>query len=236
MNVAATTGFQGAEALLRQTWYRACDAHLDFLVGYRYLRLSDDLRIDEFETFIDPAGTVPVNSTLALSDRFSTLNEFQGADLGFASDWHYNRWNLGFLLKVGLGNTSSRVSISGSTVATEPTQAPVTSPGGFLAQASNMRPVPAQPIHDGSGVGNQRRLRPDAAAAPGGRILVDLLERRGADRRSDRFESGSAQFPPTSTAASHVPEFRFAMTDYWARAEPGAGFPLLRSSPYRPSH
>ena len=87
VNIAATTGFQGAEALLRQTWFRGCDARLDFLVGYRYLRLSDDLRIDEFETFIDPQGTVPVNSTLALSDHFSTRNEFQGADLGLASDW-----------------------------------------------------------------------------------------------------------------------------------------------------
>ena len=138
MTVAATTDFQGVEALLRQTWYRGCDAHLDFLVGYRYLRLSDDLGIDEFETFIDPQGTVPVNSTLALSDRFSTLNEFQGADLGFTSDWQCNRWNLGFLLKVGLGNTNSHVSISGSTVATEPTQTAVTSSGGFLAQASNI--------------------------------------------------------------------------------------------------
>ena len=57
----------------------------------------------------------PVDSTLALSDRFSTLNEFQGAELGFDSEWQCNRWNLGFLLKVGLGNTSSRVSINGTT-------------------------------------------------------------------------------------------------------------------------
>ena len=137
VSVAATTDFQGVEALLRRTLYCGCDAHLDLLVGYRYLRLSDDLGIDEVDTFINPVGTVPVNSKLALSDRFSTLNEFQGADLGVASDWHYNRWDLGFLLKVGLGNTSSRVSIGGSNVVTEPTQAPVTSPGGFLAQASN---------------------------------------------------------------------------------------------------
>ena len=46
----------------------------------------------------------------------------------------------------------------------------------------------------------------------------------------------AAQFPPQSTTASHFPEFRFAMNDYWCKAEPGAGFPLLRSSPYRPSH
>ena len=102
------------------------------------MRLSDNLDIYENETFINPQGVVPVGSTLSLQDHFSTLNEFQGADLGFNSDWHCNRWNLGFLLKVGLGSTSSHVSINGSTVATEPTQTPVTSPGGFLAQASNI--------------------------------------------------------------------------------------------------
>ncbi len=82
--VDATNGFQGVEALLRHTWYRGDGAHLDFLVGYRYLRLSDDLDIEETETFIDPQGVVPVGSTLALWDHFSTLNEFQGADLGLS--------------------------------------------------------------------------------------------------------------------------------------------------------
>ncbi len=217
VNVSATSNFQGAEVLLRQTWFQACDAHLDFLAGYRYLRLSDDLGIDEFETFINPQGTVPVNSTLALSDRFSSLNEFQGADLGFASDWRCNRWNLGFLLKVGLGNTSSRVSISGSTVATEPTQAPVTSSGGFLAQASN----------SGQFQRNQLTLVPELGInlgfdlTPRLRLVggYSLIYWSAVARSGDQIDLNLAppQFPPQTTASNHFPEFRFAMSDYWAQ-------------------
>ena len=218
VSVSATTVFQGAEALLRQTWFRACDAHLDFLAGYRYLRLSDDLSIDEFETFINPQGPAPVNSTLALSDRFSTLNEFQGADLGLASDWHYERWNLGFLLKVGLGNTSSRVTISGSTVFTQPTLAAATSSGGFLAQASNsgqyqrnqFTMVPELGINLGFDLTPRLRL-------VGG---YSLIYWSAVARTGDQIDLNLAppQFPPPLTPpANHFPEFRFATTDYWAQ-------------------
>jgi hypothetical protein len=217
VSVAATTDFQGAEALLRQTWYRGCDARLDFLIGYRYLRLIDDLSIDESVTFINPQGVVPVNSTLALWDRFNTSNEFQGADLGIASDWRCDRWTLGFLLKVGLGNTRSRVSISGSTTATEPTQTPVTSPGGFLAQASNIGEyqrnqfamVPELGINVGFDLTPRLRL-------VGGYSLIYWSNVARTGEQID-LNLAPTQFPPTQTTAGHFPEFRWAMTDYWAQ-------------------
>ena len=210
VSVAATTDFQGAEALLRPTWYRGCDAHLDFLVGYRYLRLSDDLGIDEVDTFTNTQ--VPVGSTLALLDRFSTLNEFQGAELGFTSDWRCDRWNLGVLLKVGLGNTNSRVSISGSNTATEPGQTPVTSSGGFLAQAANsgqyehnqFTMVPELGINLGFDLTPRLRL-------VGG---YSLIYWSAVARTGDQIDL-NLTFPAATGIRS--PEFRFAMTDYWAQ-------------------
>jgi hypothetical protein len=218
VDIAATTDFQGAEALLRQTWYTGCGAHLDFLVGYRYLRLSDDLSIYESETFIDPQGVVPVGSTLAVWDRFSTLNEFQGAELGFTSDWRYNRWNLGFLLKVGLGNTNSRVSISGTTESQQPTQAPVVSSGGFLAQASNsgqyqrngFTMVPELGINVGFDLTPRLRL-------VGGYSLIYWSAVARSGDQIDLNLSPSQFPPPQNGTASAVPEFRFAMADYWAQ-------------------
>ena len=53
------------------------------------------LDINEFETFVNPVGIVPVGSTLLLIDHFNTLNEFQGADLGTSSDRHCCNWKLG---------------------------------------------------------------------------------------------------------------------------------------------
>ena len=217
VNVAVTSSFQGAEALLRHTCYCNCNAHLDFLAGYRYLQLSDNLRIDEFETFIDPVGIVPVNSTLALSDRFSTLNEFQGGEVGFASDWHCHRWDLGFLLKVGMGDTNSHVSINGSTTAAQPTQAPVTSAGGFLAQGSN----------SGQFLRNQFTMVPELGLnlgfdlTPRLRLMCgySLIYWSAVARAGDQIDLNLTppQFPPQTATGLRVPEFRFAMTDYWAQ-------------------
>ncbi len=218
VNVQATSDLQGAEALLRKNWYCRPCARLDFLLGYRYVRLGDDLRIDESETFIDPAGTVPVGSTLALTDRFSTVNEFQGADFGVASDWRYGRFDWGVVLKIGVGNTNSRVSISGNTVATEPTLAPVTSPGGLLAQASNIgqyeqnRFTMLPELGVNLGFDLTRRLR-----LTGG---YSLLYWGGVARSGNQIDLNLApeQFPPSQNAAAgRFPEFRFAATDYWAQ-------------------
>lgn len=217
-NVAATSDLQGAEALLRKTWFCRESGRLDFLLGYRYVRLSDDLRIDEAETFIDPTGTVPVGSTLALTDRFSTVNEFQGADFGVASDWRCGRFDWGVVLKIGLGNTNSRVSISGNTVATEPTLAPVASQGGLLAQASNIgqyeqnRFTMLPELGVNFGFDLTRRLR-----LTGG---YSLLYWGGVARSGDQIDLNLApeQFPPSqNAAASRFPQFRFAATDYWAQ-------------------
>jgi hypothetical protein len=216
VSISSTTDLQGVAALLRQTWFRGCDAHLDFLAGYRYLRLTDDLNVNEFETFINPQGTVPVNSTLSLSDHFGTANQFQGADLGFITDWHCHRWSLEFLLKVGLGDTTSRVSIGGTTVATEPTQAPVVSPGGFLAQASNsgtfqhsqFTMVPELGLNLGFDLTPRLRLT-------GGYSLIYWSAVARAGDQID-LDLATSQFPPPQTAG-HFPEFRFAMTDYWAQ-------------------
>ncbi len=103
INIADTTEFNGAEVLLRGNWFRECGGNLDFLLGYRYLRLSDNLQMNESETSIDPEGAVPVGTQLALSDSFHTLNEFNGVDLGMAAQWHCCRWSHDLLMKMGLG-------------------------------------------------------------------------------------------------------------------------------------
>ena len=82
LGMVETTDFQSAEALLRINWFRQGNRRLDFLIGYRYVRLDDDLQMNENGTSTDPTGLVPVGTTLALNDRFHTLNEFNGLDLG----------------------------------------------------------------------------------------------------------------------------------------------------------
>ncbi len=217
IRISATTDFQGADLLLRKTWLCYQGARLDFLVGYRYLRLNDDLNINELDTFINPAGLVPVGSTLTLLDHFSTLNEFQGADLGLATDWHCCRWSLGFLMKVGLGNTNSHVSIDGSTTAQEPTLAPLTSPGGFLAQTSNSGVYQRNQfsVVPELGLNLGYDLRPHLRVVAG----YTLIYWSGVARTGDQIDLNLVppQFPPPQTTTNLFPQFHFATSDYWRR-------------------
>ena len=90
--VNATTDFHGAEALLRRSLYSQCETRLDFVVGYRFARLNDDLQISHTSTTLtnnifpapNPIGTVfdvtdYANLTFEAPDR----ETFPALDLGF---------------------------------------------------------------------------------------------------------------------------------------------------------
>ena len=95
---------------------------------------------------------------------------------------------------------------------TEPTQAPVTSPGGFLAQASNsgqyqrnqFTMVPELGINVGFDLTPRLRL-------VGG---YSLIYWSAVARTGDQIDL-NLTFPTVTGIRS--PEFRFAMTDYWAQ-------------------
>jgi hypothetical protein len=217
LHVADTTDFQSAEFLLRTTWFRQGSRHIDFLIGYRYVRLDDDLQIDEHETSTDPAGIVPVGTTLALSDRFHTLNEFNGLEAGVSANWRYCRWSTEALLKMAVGNSSSRVWIDGSTTIQEPTQTAVTSQGGFLAQPTNI----------GHYNHNDLAVVPELGLTLGYDLTCRLKFTVGYSfiywskvaRPGDQISTNvnPTQFAPNTLTGLPSPQFRYTTTDYWAQ-------------------
>lgn len=113
-----------------------CDSsrRLDFVAGYRYLRLRDRLTITEQLTsplFVD--GTV-----LSLRDEFATRNAFHGAEFGVIHQESWRCWLLQSTAKVGLGANQARVRIDGRTITTSPGLPTVTNPGGLYALTSNI--------------------------------------------------------------------------------------------------
>ena len=190
---------------------------MDVLVGYRYLRLEDNFRMDEFETFIDPQGPFRVGSTLAITDSFETLNQFHGIDLGIDAQLRRCCWTLDLVAKLALGSTNSRVSIGGTTVATVPDTAPVTSQGGFLAQQTN----------SGQFSRNWFAMVPELGATIGydidcrRRITVgySLIYWSKVARPGDQIDLNlnPTPLPVTQTNTGRGPEFRFATTDFWAQ-------------------
>ena len=188
------------------------------LVGYRYARLSDGLLINDTTTSSGSAAISP-GTQFEYADAFRTQNDFNGADLGFNTQWRRGRWKLDTLLKIGIGNTHTQVSIDGSTAITTSLGRNVYS-GGILALASNSG------VHDS----NQFSVMPeigctlscDVTVPADGqhRLYAVVLERRGAAGRPDRPERRFGPVPlrrnPTPAAALH-PAFALHTSDFWRR-------------------
>jgi len=139
--IDAGSEFHSAGIWLRRAFFVQQDARVDgfdsreyrvdFLLGYRFSRLNEDLRISET---LEAAGPTVIDSF----DLFDTENTFHGAELGVSAEFRYCRWSLELLMKLALGNTHSQVFIDGSTATAVGGGAPTTDPGGLLALSTNI--------------------------------------------------------------------------------------------------
>jgi hypothetical protein len=135
VNVTETSRLLGAGGAYRRELCASCVAGPVFgLVGYRYLRLRDDLQISTASIVTDPFAVF--TGTFAVADHFKTLNQFHGADLGIMGLIAHGPWTLDWRATVALGATLTDVSIDGSTTFIEQGTT-TTFAGGVLALASN---------------------------------------------------------------------------------------------------
>jgi hypothetical protein len=111
------------------------------LLGYRFLRMDENVTIREDLTITDPGPLgVPlaVGTMLQVTDIFDTETEFHGADLGFNTTWQRGRWSMELLTKVAVGTNRTRLKIDGSTLVTVPGAGQSLNAGGLLALPSNI--------------------------------------------------------------------------------------------------
>ena len=128
----------GAEANVRHLFSRECNRRIDLLMGYRFARFDDGLRISDTLTSINTGGTVPVGTVITGFDDFSTTNEFHGGQLGLIGEVRNCRWSIVMTGKLGLGNMHQIVHIDGATSVLDPTTAIRRfTDGGLLAQPTN---------------------------------------------------------------------------------------------------
>ena len=186
---------------------------VDWLIGYRHLRLRDRLAISDRQTELDvtPAGAI------ASSESFATENRFNGLQLGVAHRANFRRAWLESLLRVAVGSNSQRVRIDGTTTLTEPSTSSTFS-GGMLALDSN--------------IGSYRRdeftMVPELGFTLGIRVTdwlhatvgYSLLYFPNVVRAGDQIDRdlNPGQFAPPIdplTGAAR-PRFSFVETDYWA--------------------
>lgn len=105
----------------------------DFIYGFRYLRLAENLTINSSLTSTVSPGTV-----FTTFDGFKTANNFYGADLGLMREKRSSRWSLTTIGRIALGFTSQVATVSGNSTTTPAGGSTSTSNGGLLALPSNI--------------------------------------------------------------------------------------------------
>ena len=132
---ASSTNFYEAhidltEKALDAGWYR-----LYSLLGYRYYRYDESLRVRQVLNPTDP-NFIPGTQVIT-TDNFFTRNEFHGLDLGFRSQFLWDRLTVDVLTKVAVGRVNRVVNIGGEQTVSSPPFAPQTAAGGVLATQTN---------------------------------------------------------------------------------------------------
>lgn len=228
IDIRAETELQSTGALIRQTLVGAHysgtyvppphDFWLDFLLGYRYYRLKDELRMNETLVTLGPTN-------FDLAEQFDTRNSFHGVDVGFAAQFRRNRLTLDLLIKLGLGNSAAKANINGTTTTTVAPAPATTDVGALLAQTTNIGAYEDSDFATVSELGLvlgydiTNRLR-----ATFGYTLIYWSRVARPGDQIDRvlnpsyFPGGG---PPTGAPR---PEFTFVTTDFWAQ---GLDFGLL---------
>jgi hypothetical protein len=107
----------------------------DLLLGYRYLKLTDEVAIHEDLTAL--AGS-QAGTRFQIEDSFRTENTFNGGVIGFAAEHRFSHYYVGMRASVGLGNMHEVTQIVGSTVITPPGGVGQVFTGGLLTQPSNI--------------------------------------------------------------------------------------------------
>ncbi|MFM7843792.1 MAG: BBP7 family outer membrane beta-barrel protein [Planctomycetota bacterium] len=108
----------------------------DLIGGYTYTQLDNGLSI---RSVSQGTGTViPIDSQIIVQDNFSTRNEFNGGTIGLWHERSRGYWTVSTLGKISFGETYQSITINGTNQAIDPAGGSTLTPGGLLAQTSNI--------------------------------------------------------------------------------------------------
>jgi hypothetical protein len=217
VHIRQSTELWGMEGNALWNCWRGCWGRLDFLSGFRYLQLKENLSITE--NLLVPFTSLAVpGESLFVSDQFGTRNQFYGGQIGLRAEANWRRWVVEFTSKVALGTTHQQVDINGATIITPFGGSPSAFTGGLLALPSNIghfsrdhfSVVPEAGLNFGYNINDHWRVYTgysfiywNSVVRPGDQIdrVVNSSQLPG--------HMGSFVGPPR-------PAFGFRETDFWA--------------------
>jgi hypothetical protein len=162
-------------------------------------------------------GQIPVGTVIQASDLFNARNEFNGGEIGFAARTRCCRWSLELLTKLAVGNTRSRMNVSGNTVVTVPDQSPVAYNSGVLALPTNIVDYQRNDfsVIPEFGVTLGYDLTCRLKATVGWSFLYWSSVMRPGDQVDTNVNP--SQLPPGTLSGIPSPQFKPVMTDFWAQ-------------------
>ncbi len=218
VTVDATTELQSVALLLRRPVFQECGRRIDFLVGYRFGRLDDTLRMTESTLATAVVGPPAQGTTIDLFDLFDTRNDFHGAELGVVYQKRRYRWSWELMMKLALGNTHTTVLIDGATTTTLPNGGGTsTGTGGILAQQTNIGTFDQNDfsVVPELGINLSYDLTCRLRATMGYSLLYWSVVGRPGDQID--LHVNPTQFPPGALAGTPEPQFTSQPTDLWAQ-------------------
>jgi hypothetical protein len=140
--ITAPSRLWSPEINLRCNLCCGCWSRLDFFTGFRYLDLTEDLKILENVVVAPgavnlPPGVLPGDQAIVLDD-FHTRNRFYGGQVGLDWECQWNRWLLNVRSKLALGVTRQTITIDGFQHVTRANGTQQAFVGGLLAVPSNI--------------------------------------------------------------------------------------------------
>ena len=114
LSIQGDSNVYGADVSVRQLWYGQHGIEVDFLYGYQFLRLDENLTISTSSVSLDD-DFAPLGSTLAIRDQFDIENEFHGGQVGLASRARHGCWSFQSLTKVAFGSLGRTADLQGAT-------------------------------------------------------------------------------------------------------------------------
>jgi hypothetical protein len=199
-----------AENAYDNDWFR-----LYSMIGYRFYRYDESLNINQTITPTDPlfiAGT-----TITTSDRFSTRNEFHGLDIGFRSEFFWDRFSLEVLTKLAAGRLVRTIDINGDQTIAVPGTALVEQTGGLYASTTNIgrRSFGDWKVMPEVGITLNYQIMPNTNL----RVGYSFLLLQSISRASEQIDTNvNPNFLPGGNAAfggEKLPAFRNISSDQW---------------------
>ena len=139
IHVSAQSEAYGADVSIRQYLYGDLGVTFDFLYGYQFMGLDENLGISSTSTSLDD-DFAPIGSVFSVSDQFDISNEFHGGQIGLATSYRERCWSFNCLAKVGFGSLTRRATRSGQTVRTNNGDTAIDNVG-LLVRSTNLGTV-----------------------------------------------------------------------------------------------